>query len=112
MGSFMPPMTRRNFLGSLTLGTIYPDVERTVASELQAADWEKLDSSAIRWSIAKKSLVAGLDHVDFWSKPFLATRYADKLPSEIGLCALFEGETDELTTKPRRMLADSNSLDE
>ena len=106
MGSFMPPMTRRNFLGSLTLGTIYPDVERTVASELQAADWEKLDSSAIRWSIAKKSLVAGLDHVDFWSKPFLATRYADKLPSEIGLCALFEGETDELTTKPRRMLAD------
>ena len=110
MDSFMPTITRRNFLGSLTLGTIYPDVERTIASELQAADWEKLDSSAIRWSIAKKSLVAGLDHLDFWSKPFLAMRCADKFSSEIGLCALFNDETDELTTKPGRILTDWNSL--
>src|SRR5438128_11500270 len=60
---FMPPMSRRSFLGSLTFGSIYPNVERAAGSQLEAAEG-RAHTNDIRWSIAKQSSVAKLNHVD------------------------------------------------
>ena len=79
----MDIITRRSFLGSLALGSIYPNVEEAAGSQLQAAEG-RAHPSDIHWSIAKQSSVAKLNRVDFWSKPLGGIRYADELPSEIG----------------------------
>ena len=94
----MDILTRRGFLGSLAFGSIYPNVEQSPASQLQAMGGEA-HPSKILWSIGKRNSVAHLNHVDFWSKPRCAVKYADQLPSEIGRGALFYGEAAELSAK-------------
>ena len=79
----MDIITRRSFLGSLALGSIYPNVEQAAGAQLEAAEG-RAHTNDIRWSIAKQSSVAKLNRVDFWSKPLGGIRYADELPSEIG----------------------------
>ena len=103
-------LTRRGFLGSLAFGSIYPNVEQFPASQLQAMGGEA-HPSKILWSIAKRNLVAHLDHVDFWSKPRCAIKYADQLPSEIGRGALFYGEAAEVPAKSALTRVDSMSLE-
>ena len=88
----MDIISRRSFLGSLALGSIYPNVERAAGSQLEAAEG-RAHTNDIRWSIAKQSSVAKLNHVDFWSKPLGGIMYAGQLPSEIGRGALCYGET-------------------
>ena len=106
----MDILTRRGFLGSLAFGSIYPNVEQFPASQLQAVGGEA-HPSKILWSIAKRNLVAHLDHVDFWSKPRCAIKYADQLPSEIGRGALFYGEAAELSAKSALTRVDAMSLE-
>ena len=95
----MNQITRRSFLESLALGSIYPNVERAAGSQLEAAEG-RAHTNDIRWSIAKQSSVAKLNRIDFWSKPLGGITYAGQLPSEIGRGALFYGETTELLANP------------
>ena len=104
----MDIITRRSFLGSLALGSIYPNVEEAAGSQLQAAE-RRAHPSDIHWSIAKQSSVAKLNRVDFWSKPLGGIRYADELPSEIRHGALFYGETGQPLASP--VLTPANSSD-
>ena len=104
----MDIITRRSFLGSLALGSIYPTVEQAAGSQLQAAE-RRAHTSDTHWSIAKQSSVAKLNRIDFWSKPLGGIRYADELPSEIRRGALFYGETGQPLARP--VLTPANSSD-
>jgi hypothetical protein len=105
----MDIITRRSFLGSLALGSVYPNVGQTAALQLHASEGEA-HPSEIHWSITKQNFVAKLDRVDFWSKPLCATRYAEQLSATVGLGALFDDETGELPAKAGLLPADLMSL--
>ena len=103
-------ITRRSFLGSLAVGSIYTNAEQIEASQLQAAEWEK--DKEICWSIDRQNLLTHLDHVDFWSRPICPMRYAAQLPSEVGRGTLFYGESGKLQSKQPADLMSLQTLPE
>src|SRR4029077_13821006 len=77
-------ITRRSFLGSLALGSIYTNVEQPSALQLQGTEEEKEQTGEILWSIARQHPRSDSAHVDFWRKPLCEVAYADQLPLAIG----------------------------
>jgi hypothetical protein len=100
-------LSRRDLLGSLTLGSVWGTFGKANAMTLQAAVDTKEQSPEIFWRISSPIPSSGFGHFDFWSKLQPEICYAPQLPSAIGRGTL-ERKREAMDTPGIPALADQS----